>query len=183
MKLEGRQVYSRDLNAPRMRKGKFSSSVITKELWKKFITTFKEYKDMTWLEFYQNWMDIAQTIRNETIYNPLGVKLGSYLGELKLQYLPYKFEAVDHSLSEKLGENVDYTNIVTKGKVAKIKWERRRAVKFNKVLQFYAFDETREMNNMVKSYILTNPDKVRVARNTLGGMSVWRQKIRGPKPE
>jgi len=59
--------------------------------------------------------------------------------------------------------------------VAKIKWERRWAVRFNKMLQFFAFEPTRKMNTMAKKYTDTNPDKIRVARNTLGGFSVWRQ--------
>lgn len=159
-----------------MRKGKFSKMVVTKELWQKFIQTLPEYKDMTWKEFYNNWLDIAETIRNEAIYNPLGVKLEKFTGELKLQYLPHKFKAVDNSTSTELGEKVNHLNIVTQGKVAKIKWERRWAVKFNKILQFYAFDETREMQKMAKEHILANPNSLRVSRNTLGGHSVWRQK-------
>lgn len=156
-----------------MRKGEFSKRVITNDLYKKFIKEFPEYKDMTWNEFYQNWMEIAQQVRNEAICNPLGVKLGSYIGELKLQYLPYDFKAKEHAAED----GTNYLNLTTKGKVAKIKWERRWAVKFNKVLQFYAFDETRELNRMSFKYTTLHPDKLRVARNTLGGFSAWRLKI------
>lgn len=160
-----------------MRKSKFSKTVISRELWKKFIEEFKEYKDMTWKEFYDNWLDIANVIRQETVHNPLGIKLGSYLGELKTQYLPHKFFADDKDLSNKLGEKVNHLDIHTKGKVAKIKWERRWAVKFNRMLQFYAFDETREINKLAKIYIDGNTEKVRTSRNTLGGPSIWRQKM------
>lgn len=171
-------TYSNDRNAPRMRKGEFSKMVITRALWSKFKKSNPKYKSLTWKEFYSVWMEIAAKIRHETIYNPLGVKLGFHCGELKLQYLPYKFEVIDHSTSEKIGEQVTYTNLTNKGKVAKIKWERRQAVKTNKILQFYAFDPTREMNKMADKYIQNHPDKLRVARVTLGGHSVWRQKIK-----
>jgi hypothetical protein len=170
-------TYSNDRKAPRMRKGKFSKMIISKDLWRKFTKEFPEYKEMSWKDFYDNWLDIAETIRHETVNNPLGVKLGSYTGELKLQYLPHKFIAEDLSSSEEIGEKVNHLNITTRGKVAKIKWERRWAVKFNKMLQLYAFDETREINQMAKEYIDKHSDKLRVSRNTLGGPSIWRQKM------
>ena len=155
-------TYSNDRKAPRMRKAEFSKSVITNELFKKFKKEFPEYKNLTWKEFYQYWLDIAKKIRYEVIYNPLGVKLGSYLGELKMQFIPYKFKAVDYGKSIELGEKVPYLNIETKGKVPRIKWERRQAVKFNKILQFYAFDETREVKELAKKYIRDdNVDKIR----------------------
>lgn len=167
-------VYQNDRKAPRMKKGKFSKRVVTKELYTSFIKEFPEYKDMTWAEFYQNWMDIAERVRHEAIWNPLGVKLGSYMGELKLQYLPYKFQATDRNADD----GSTFINISTRGKVAKVKWERRWAVKFNKILQFYAFDETRELNRLAFEYTTLHPEKLRTARITLGGPSVWRQKTK-----
>src|SRR5882672_815091 len=93
--MQGKPVYSNDRKAPRMRKAKFSKKVITMELYLKFIKEFPEHKEITWREFYDNWLLIAKKTQIEAIHNPLGVKLGSYLGELKLQFLPYKFEATD----------------------------------------------------------------------------------------
>jgi hypothetical protein len=168
-------VYTNDRTAPRMKKAEFSTQVVTKQLWKEFKKEFPEYKDLTWDEFFQDWKEIAETYREEAIYNPLGTKLGSYAGELKLQYLPHKFVAVDPAVSAELGEKTKHLNIVNKGKVGKIKWERRWAVKFNKMLQFFAFEETRELNKMAKIHLDEHPEKPRVARNTLGGYSVWRQ--------
>lgn len=161
-----------------MRKGEFSKMVITKELYNDFIKFLPEYKEMTFSEFYDCWLDIAETIRDEAIKNPLGVKLGSFLGELKLQYLPYKFETLDIKESKELGYKTNHLNINTKGKVAKIKWERRWAVKFNKILQFYAFEPTRKMEIMCKKRIEESPETLRVSRITVGGLSVWRQKLK-----
>lgn len=170
-------IYSNDRKAPRMRKGEFSKLVVTPELFEKFKKEFPEYINLTWKEFYRYWLDITEVIRYEAIYNPLGCKLGSYLGELKLQYIPYKFKAVDNAVSNKEGESLNFLNIETKGKVPRIKWERRAAVRFNKILQFYAFDETRELNRLATKYIREdNADKIRVARVTISGYSVWRQK-------
>ena len=172
-------TYSNDRKAPRMRKGEFSKMVVTKELFEKFKKEFPEYNKLLWRQFYQTWLDIAKKVRHEAIYNPLGIKLGSYLGELKLQYIPYKFIAIDNGVSDKEGFKVPFLNIDRKGKVPRIKWERRWAVKFNKILQFYAFDPTRDLNKIASRYINEdNGDKIRTARVTIGGHSVWRPKIK-----
>jgi hypothetical protein len=157
-----------------MRKGEFSKMVVTKELYKRFIEEFPEYEELTWREFYDSWLEIAEQIRHEAAFNPLGVKLGSYVGELKFQYLPYDFKAKDHTS----GDGSDYINLVTKGKVGRVKWERRWAVNFNKMLQFYAFDGAREINELAYQRATQNPESIRVARNTLGGHSIWRQKTK-----
>jgi hypothetical protein len=170
-----KQEYTNDLNAPRMKKGKFSKHVVTKELWKAFRDKSTEYKDISWEEFYEAWEEIAKTIRDETVHNPLGVKLGSYAGELKLQYLPYKFEAINPAMGNK------HLNLTTRGKVAKVKWERRWAVKFNRVLQFFGFEGHREIKSMGNKHILKNTDSLRVSRSTLGGHSVWRNLTKKPK--
>ncbi len=157
-----------------MKKSKFSTRIITRDLWKEFKEKNIEYKNMSFQEFYDLWGDISETIRTESIINPLGVKLGSYTGEIKLQYLPYKFEAAEYKISEELGKDINILNLISKGKVARIKWERRWAVKFNKILQYFAFEPTREMNHLAKKYIDGNPEKLRVSRVTLGGKNVWR---------
>lgn len=164
-----------DLNAPRMKKGEFSTRVITKDLWKRFISDYPEYRSLTLAEFKALWEDIAQTVREQTVFNPLGVKLGARIGELKYQYLPYKFKADNIAGSIKLGRPVTHLNIVNKGKVGKVKWERRWAVKYNKMLQFYAFEPDRKTRIIAKKYTDENPDLIRMARNTLGGFSIWRQ--------
>jgi hypothetical protein len=171
---QAKPTYSVDQKAPRMRKAKYSKSVVTDELCRSFLKQFPEYKLST-KEFYRLWMDIAETIREEAIFNPLGVKLGSYTGELKLQYIPYKLKAEDPHSSSEVGEKINHINLLTRGKVAKIKWERRWAVKFNKMLQFFGFEPTRKMNIIAKKYTDQNPEKIRVSRNTLGGFSMWRQ--------
>lgn len=163
-----------DPKAPRMRKAKFSQQVVSKDLYKRFKEQFPEHK-ISWEEFYKCWEDIADTIREESVNNPLGVKLGSYTGELKLQYIPYNFKVEDFAVSEEIGEKVNHVNLLTKGKVARLKWERRWAVKRNKMLQFFAFEPTRKLKIIAKKYTDANPDKIRVARDTTGGYSVWRK--------
>src|SRR5688572_10347652 len=117
-----------------MKKGQFSKQVVTKELWRAFRKENPEYKNLSWADFFKYWQHIAQTVREESIYNPLGTKLPFYTGEIKLQYLPHNFKAknLDQRVTEEVGEKINHLNILAKGKVGKIKWERRWAVKFNK---------------------------------------------------
>lgn len=175
---EFRPVYKNDLNAPRMKKGKFSKMVVTKELHKRFIKRYPEHKDMSWDDFFKNWKEIAETIRIETVTNPLGVKLGGYNGDLKYQYLHYKVKVEDHPSSVELGMKVTNPNIITKGRVATLKWERRHAYSYNEMLQFFAFEPTREMTDLAAKYIVENPEKVRTTRSVTGGKggyNYWRQ--------
>lgn len=170
--------FSYNTKAPRMRKGEFSKSVVTKKLFTKFKKEFPEYKDMSWSTFYAIWLEIAGKIRHEVVYNPLGVKLSSYCGELKVQYVPYLLDTTDYQASTELGYKVPYMNLETRGKVFRVKWERREAVKWNKILQFYAFDSVRETCRMAHNYFKMHPDRLRTARVTLGGYNIWRQKMK-----
>lgn len=165
-------------HAPRMRKGSFSIRVLTRETFKKFRKEYPEYKKMPWRDFYDNWCEIAERVRYYSVQNPLGVKLGSYLGEIKFQYLPQQKQALDRETSIQLGELTNYLDIPTRGKLGTVKWERRWAVKFNKILQFYAFDGARGINELAFKRATEFPELIRVSRNTLGGQSVWRQKMK-----
>lgn len=175
-----KRIYENDKTAPRMKKAQFITNVVSRDLYKIFK---KDNEDVSWEEFLSMWNDIAEVIREQTVENPLGVKLPSFTGELKVQYLPYKFKAVDRDLSNELGEQVHHLNIGERGKVAKIKWERRWAVRFNKILQFYAFSEHRDIQRRAKEKIDKDPDSLRMSRNTLRGFSVWRNGKGKPKQD
>lgn len=163
-----RPLYIVDKKGPRMKKGKFSKSVVTKELHKRFIENYPEYKDMGWAEFYGSWKEIAESIRIEAATNPFGIKLGSYAGELVLEYMPSSMKMIDRGKSQDLGKNVTYVNLITKGKTAKLKWSRKEAVKFNDILGFYSFSETREINQLCKKHIEQNPGSLRISNNRRG---------------
>lgn len=150
--------------APRLSKKDFSTQIFTKELFENFKKEFPEYKDMKWDFFKSRWLEIAETIRNEWVMNPLGVKLNYYLGEGKTQFLPSNFKGVDRNSTIQNGEFTNHLNILTRGKVAKIKWERRWAIRFNRMLEFFAFEPDRKMKQIAKIYIPDNMDKIRVSR-------------------
>lgn len=157
-----------------MRKGEFSSIIVNRETFKKFKDEFPEHKDITWKDFSELWGDIAETIRDQVITNPLGVKLSYYNGELKLQFVPNKIETgLNAKASYEIGERVNELNLNSRGKTCKVKWERRYAVKFNRMLQFFAFEPYRKLTKMASVYTDANVEKLRTARNTLGGKHAW----------
>lgn len=155
-----------DKKAPRFGKGKFSTSIINKKaLHKKFIQKNPQYKDVPWEKIVSIWDNITDEIKNQVVTNPLGVKLRYYLGDLKLQYVPYKLKATTLNGEEILRD----VNIHSRGKVAILKWERRNVVKYNKWLQYFAFDPIRNLQISASNAIFNNPEKFRTARVTLGG--------------
>jgi hypothetical protein len=158
-------------------KKEFSINIICRENFEEFKKEYPEHKNMEYKEFIERWKEFTETLHVEVVTNPLGVKLGSYLGELKYQYLPYKFKPTGYNTFAQTGQESPFTNLNTKGKVGIVKWERRWAVKFNKILQFYGFDPFRRMNMLAKAHTDENPHTIRMSRITTGGKSVWRQKI------
>lgn len=155
-----------DKKAPRFGKGDFSKVIINKEnLYKKFLKKFPQYKDKSWDEVLDAWLSITDEIKNQVTTNPLGVKLKFYIGDLKLQYVPYKMKALVHNQ----GELVRELNLHSRDKVAVLKWERRNVVRYNKWLQYFAFDPARDMQIAASNAIYDNPEKFRTSRVTLGG--------------
>lgn len=168
-----RPVYENNRNAPRMKKGKYSKNIVSTDAWKRFKAAFPEH-NITWKDFYSAWCDIAETVRTEAVENPLGVKLGSYTGELKVQFTPKKIETLDVLTSEEVGEGLGFLNLNTRDKVIKVKWERRWAVRFNRFLQFFAFDPVREIQESASKYADNNSNKIRIARVTVGNNN-WKK--------
>lgn len=158
---------------PFFRKEKWSINLVTPEFFNDFIKEFPEYEGISEREMRKDLKDLLEGVKNEWIYNPLGIKLPHYGGELKLQYAPNFKKITDPVASEEVGERVNYINLTTRKKVARLKWERRRAVKFNPCLQYYAFEAGDAISKEAATYIKENPEKLRTSRNTMGGRSAW----------
>lgn len=169
-----KRIYKQNRNAPRVKRAEFTHLVINKHLWRAFINENPDFAEMTYSRFRECWAAITKTIMKEAITNPLGVKLPNYLGEIKFQFLPYKFEAFDRDLSYELEEPIKFINISTIGKVGKVKWERRQAVRFNRILQFYSFSANARFCKLAKERVEEDPHSVRVSMVTMGRRRVWK---------
>jgi hypothetical protein len=157
-----------DVKAPRFGKGEFKKHLVTTAILKDFKKENPEYKNITWKDFLKIWTDICEEIHEEVCTNPLGIKLKFYIGEIKVQYLPYKLYTKmiipdEHTAIKAL-------NLHSRGKTAILKWERRKAIKFNKWLRFFAFQGCRDLQRKVAKSIKENPDRYRISRITTGGI-------------
>lgn len=158
-----------DRQGPRFRRGKFTYKISSKELFEEFKKNYPEY-NINQKEFEHIWFDmLVPEIQKEVVINPLGFKAPFYIGELKLQWLPYRPEKYDFDYKTKTGDEVPRINLQNGGKVHKLKWERRNAVRYNRWLQFYGFTHNREIDRLAKKKLAENPGDMRVSRVTLGG--------------
>lgn len=159
-----KKIHKYDPHAPRLGKGEFSKILVSKDLWKKAVKANPDFANMSWKEFWDIWCLIGIETVNEIAENPLGVKLPFFLGEWKVQYLPYKPKTQDNVTSAEIGDIVPYLNIHSKGKVCSIIWERKDARRYNSVLDLYAFEEDKKLTLKAAEAVNKNPDKYRVSR-------------------
>jgi hypothetical protein len=59
-------------------------------------------------------------------------------------------------------------NLHNRGKTGIVKWERRFAVRYNKWLQYFAFDACDLLKKEANKTVLENPDSIRISRITTG---------------
>lgn len=155
------------MKKPRFGKAGFVYHIFTRRnFYKEFIKAHPEYKDKSWDEIRDTWEEISKEIRNQVAKNPLGLKLKYYIGEIKFQYLPYKLKTIIPISGEE--ENRRTLNLHNRGRTGIVKWERRFAVRYNKWLQYFAFDACNLLRKETKQTVLDNPDSVRVSRITTG---------------
>lgn len=136
---------------PRFKKTPWKVDVVTRELFKNFRKDYPEFKSTTFERFRDIWRNIiAPEIRHEWIHNPLGIKLPYYIGELKLNWVPYK--------------NPHFPNMEYGGKTPKIAWERRNAVRYTPTLQFFGMEPCRLVEEAAKKKARYDNKEIRVAQ-------------------
>lgn len=161
----GAQRYENGISLPRLGKAKYSKILITEELWKQAILDNPEFKGMSYKEFQEIWEMIATSFKDTVINNALGIKAPFFIGEWKIQYLPYRQAVQNYKGSEEAGEKVPYLNLHTKGKTLKLVWERRNARRYNRALDLYAFEPLQQgFRDEVAKAILKHPQIYRVSR-------------------
>lgn len=160
-----KKLYKNGLSLPRLGKREFSICLINKELWKKAIKDNADYRYMSYEEFLNIWMLISKKFKDTVVDNALGIKAPFFIGEWKIQYLPYKFENCDYNTSEQIGEKVKHLNLHSKGKSGKLVWERKIARRFNKMLNLFAFEPLQQgFRDEVNKALIANPNKYRISR-------------------
>lgn len=154
------------MKKPRFGKSGFIYHIFTrKNFYKEFKEAYPEYSDKSWNEIRDTWDDISKEFRHQIAKNPLGIKLKYYIGELKFQYLPYKMKTMLKVSEEESQRTI---NLHNRGKTGILKWERRFAVRYNKWLQYFAFDACDLLKKEANNTVLEDPDSIRTSRITTG---------------
>lgn len=161
MELKSREIRFNDRNAPRLGKREFSTSITDVNAYEKWKKLNPEYDGLSYKEFLSIWEKIAMELRTEVCTNALGVYFPFYTGELKVQYLPLKVKTLNFPSSIEYGEKINLPNIVSKGKIAKITWQRRRAGQFNRMVHLFGFEQYRGFGQQVYKTLLEHPELYR----------------------
>jgi hypothetical protein len=152
---------------PRFRKEKYIHNILDTS-YNRFKNDYPEF-DTSEEEFLRIWNKVlAPEIRKEIGNNPLGIKLPYYLGEVKAQWLPYILKK-DKMVTKEGNTSFDKLDLTNGGKTMVVKWERRTAVRYTRMLQFYAFEADRKIKDIAKKREKETPEDIRVSRVTLGG--------------
>jgi hypothetical protein len=159
-----REVRENDRSAPRLGKAEFSTMIINSKVYNKWVEDNPEYKDVSYSTFQNIWIDISKEVRNFTCDNALGIYMPFHTGELKIQFIPSKVKAIDILASEAEGDKIHQLNIHTKGKIAKITWQRKAAARFNKMLNLFGFEQNRDFGKQVNNALYKNPEIYRTMK-------------------
>ena len=146
-----------DRKAPRLGKAEFSTGIVNEKLYIDWLKNNPDYK-LSYKQFLEIWDGIANNIRNEIATNPMGIKLPFSTGEVRVQFLPKVIKGEDHVVSDNEQEKLPFLNIITKGKVAKISWIRKNAVKFNPQIILFAFQQSRLIGKELAKVLWDTPE-------------------------
>ncbi len=130
-----------DLNKKRFRDTKYSSRLITPELysiWKKQYPNFAD-KVKDYASFKRIWKKLITKYLHYSIINTMGVRLPFYCGDLSIEYINIEYEVIDPIKATEVGSNIPFLNWNTSDRLAKIIWCVKHSAKFNKYLPFLGF--------------------------------------------
>lgn len=145
---------------PRCSKKEFTYNVVNEQLYDWWISLNPEMK-IDYKRFLQIWKIITDKIKKETVENPMGVKLSHMCGELRVQYLPKQVKAQNYHEEPDPEDRNNYLNINTKGKVAKVMWIRKNAVKFNPFIVYFGYEQHKNINKQIYDFIMKTPELYR----------------------
>lgn len=146
-------------SGPRCGKKEFTHNIINQQVYDRWIDLNPD-ANISYKRFLEIWKIIADKIKREIVENPMGVRLSHMCGEMRIQYLPKSVKAQNYFLEEK-EERPNYLNINSKGKVAKIMWIRKNAVKFNPFIMYFGYEQHKNLNQQAYDFIMKSPELYR----------------------
>lgn len=147
------------ITLPRCGKKEFSFNVINPQMYERWID-LNPNQEISYKRFLEIWKIIADKIKQEAVENPMGIKLSHMCGEIRIQYLPKSIKAQNYFKKEE-GERPNYLNINSKGKVAKVMWIRKNAVKFNPFIVYFGYEQHKNISKQATEFINNTPELYR----------------------
>ena len=162
-----RRTYKKpDLNKKRFRDTKFSTHLITPELYHSWQLQYPQFKEKikSFSAFKRIWKKLMLKYMGYSINNSMGVRLPFYCGDLSIQYINIEYEALDSVKSQQLNQSVPFLNWNTQDRLGKIIWCIKHAGKFNKYLPFIAFKGNSQFASLTSKSLKEKPEIYKVAK-------------------
>lgn len=165
--MEGKKripVRINDLKAKRFSRREFIVEVVSKDLhkkWQKQTGSELEYKT-----FCIIWKEIANTIQDQVVNNPSGVRLPFFNGDITTNYYQYINRHHNSKASQELGYQVPELDWHSDGRQGKVIWSINHARKQHRWLILFAFQPSRALKIAASRGMKTQPEIYRYARTT-----------------
>lgn len=165
--MEIRKRLPNDRKAKRFGKGEFIVKLITYDLYKKWGILNPVYKKKNKYKDYKKIVElIIGEISAEIVNNNLGVRLPFYNGNICVKYIDImKKKIINDNLSNQVEKDVPHLNWNSSDKVAKIIWSISKDQRYNKMLNYFGFEPTREIRHLTYEKLIESPEIFKTNRN------------------
>ena len=154
----------------RFRTTKYTKTVISKDLYEKWIQTYPEYSKYSFKEFYSFWKMLANEYKEVICSNTHGIRLSFYMGDISLKYVTSTETNKDFKKSNEANCDVGYLNLITSGKNGKVVWGVDHARKFNCELPLIGFQACRDLTTKAGIAFKNNPELFRITKVSKGNI-------------
>ena len=148
--------------APRFRKEEFTHQVVNEDLYKRWKK--ETGNKMTFREFRDIWDKIADTIQEQVVNNPHGVRLPFYNGDLVSNYVTMLKRHMNKWASENAGYEIPELDWHSNRRPGKIIWSINHARKQHRWLILFAFAPCAKFRRKVSDGFKTHPEIYKLAR-------------------
>lgn len=129
----------------RFRTEKYTTKIITEDLYKDWIKENNEYSNITFKEFKSLWKLLSNKYVDTIVNTSHGVNLSGSMGEMSLKYVDIQIKVKNYGKSREIGEDVGMLNLITSGKYGKVVWSVDHARKLNNMLPLLGFEACRDL--------------------------------------
>jgi hypothetical protein len=148
----------------RFRVEKYTKKVISKDLYKKWLSENPENSKYSYKDFCNFWKLLANKYTDIVSENPQGVKLSPNMGEISLKYVTSNVINKNYASSNIANTPVQHLNFGTNGKNGKIVWSVAYVRKINPELPLVGFSACREFTIKAGKAFKNTPEIFKISR-------------------